>query len=52
MTQEKKDDKQIAQLLSEQNVLLRQIDWKLWILTNAVCDALIKNGSLEKDPRT
>ena len=41
----------VARLLNEQNILLRQMDWKLWVITNALCDAMIKQGLLENDPR-
>jgi hypothetical protein len=41
----------LQKLIVEQNIILRQMDWKLWVITNAVCDALLKNGMLEKDPR-
>jgi len=42
---------ELRKLITEQNTILRQMDWKLWIITNAICDALLKNGALEKDPR-
>lgn len=51
MSEKKDTNVDLQKLISEQNTILRQMDWKLWIITNAICDALIKNGTLEKDPR-
>ena len=42
----------LQKLIADENVLLRQMDWKLWIIANAICDALLKNGMLEKRPTT
>lgn len=41
----------LVQVLEQQNVLLRQMDWKLWVLVNVVCDALKEQGLLKNDPR-
>lgn len=38
------------QALSQSSVI-RQIDWKLWVMTNALCDALVQQGLLSNDPR-
>lgn len=42
---------ELTKLVHDQNILIRQMDWKMWVITNAICDALLANGTLEKDPR-
>lgn len=46
------------QLLQEQNSILRMQlelsksqDWKLWIMSNAVIDGLLKAKLIDEDPR-
>lgn len=35
----------------QESPVIRQLDWKLWIITNCIVDALMKEGSLTEDPR-
>ncbi len=44
-------EEKIVELLEQQNVLLRQMDWKLWVMVNVICDALKEQGLLKNDPR-
>jgi hypothetical protein len=48
----------ILQELQETNTQLREMvkqggatDWKLWIIMNGVCDALLAQGLMDDDPR-
>jgi hypothetical protein len=38
-------------LLAEQTSLIKSNDWKLWIISNAIIDGLLKAKLIDIDPR-